>query len=235
MTLPVTFAPLLDQVESLFALHTNPKVHKKAGHELVTDLDLILSQEIQKFSTARNIHLLSEEEDDKQLQYPMLILDPIDGTKEFVRGLPEYALSLAYMDSPFFSSPKNWGWIYNPVLAKFNIPCRTPGKLLGFVSRSEWDDGLYANFNSSAIELRPVGSIAFKLSLLAGNYCDFVITLKDKNLWDIAGGTIECHQQNFKLFHKTKQMESFNTIRYTAPMTWCRAELFSTIADFFKL
>ncbi|MBI2521497.1 MAG: hypothetical protein HYV97_13855 [Bdellovibrio sp.] len=235
MTLPPAFAPLLKDVESLFALHTNPKVHEKTGQELVTDLDLILSKEIKKFSETHHIHLLSEEEEDKQLQFPMFILDPIDGTKEFVRGIPEYALSLAFMQSPLLNSPTNWGWIFNPVFNKFKMPSRRPGKLLGFVSRSEWDAGLYIEFKSNDILLYPVGSIAFKLFLLANNYCDFVITLKGKNLWDIAGGTIECQQQNIKLFNKTEEMESFNTIRHTAPLTWCRAEFFSTLTDFFKL
>ena len=166
----------------------------------------------------------------------MFILDPIDGTKEFVRGLPEYALSLAFMESPLIDSLANWGWVFNPVIDKFKIPSRTPGKLLGLVSRSEWDAGLYHNFkNNDDIELFPVGSIAFKLFLLASNHCDFVITLKGKNLWDIAGGTIECQQQKIRLFHKTKPMESFNTIRYSAPMTWCLPDLFPIIADFFKL
>ncbi len=235
MSLPIAFAALQKHVEELFASNLNPKVHRKEEYELVTDLDLLLSQEVKSFIAKKNLHFLSEEEDEKLLQYPLVILDPIDGTKEFVRGNPEYALSLAFMQSARLNHCDNWGWIFNPVFSKFKVPSREKGKLLGFVSRSEWEDGLYSNFKSNVIKLCPVGSIAFKLDLLAKNYCDFVITLKGKNIWDIAGGTVECQKKEIKLFHKKKELESFDSIRYTSPMTWCREDHFKTIADSFKL
>ena len=123
------------------------------------------------------------------------IVDPIDGTREFVKSIPEYALSIALIrrGKILFSC------VYNP---HHSLAYMVAGKSLkvelvdspvdlsgeGFcVSRSEYEKGLF-NCLESQIEFHQVGSIAFKLSLVAQGVYSGCISLRPKNEWDIAGG-----------------------------------------------
>lgn len=123
------------------------------------------------------------------------IVDPIDGTREFVKGIPEYALSVALIRRGriLFSC------VYNPhhSLAYMlegrglNVePVENPVQLGGdsfCVSRSEYEKGIFEPLHDH-LEFCSVGSIAFKLSLVAQGIFPACLSLRPKNEWDIAGG-----------------------------------------------
>ena len=52
------------------------------------------------------------------------------------------------------------------------------------VRRGEWD-----HFQDGPIEVRPMGSVAYKMALVAAGLADATWTLTPKNEWDVAAGT----------------------------------------------
>jgi len=94
------------------------------------------------------------------------------------------------------------GWIYNPLKNECfteagPIPFAPKEAYRGEVSRSEWKKGLFTNRSTSKFALSPVGSIAYKLARLSNAQSDFVVSLRPKNIWDIAAGTVLCQQAGF--------------------------------------
>ena len=57
-------------------------------------------------------------------------------------------------------------------------------------SRSEVGRGQWQRFRGAPIHMRPVGSIAYKLALIAIGKADLTASLEPKNEWDIAAGTL---------------------------------------------
>ena len=222
---------------------------KKTDNSYVTDVDRYISNYffenfISKKKNFKNekskLNFLSEEVPGN-LDFPSMILDPLDGTKELVNGIPECAISLAIYKSKKIEN--NFGWIFNP-FTSFEISTQSPmtrgllrsiSPLVGLVSRTEWEDGLFKNYQSSKFFLYPRGSIAFKLGLLASGACDFVVTLRPKNIWDIAAGTTLCSSRGISLFSEKKQLKGLDDIRINGPLLWCRKEYLRPIKKFLKL
>jgi myo-inositol-1(or 4)-monophosphatase len=59
---------------------------------------------------------------------------------------------------------------------------------LVLASRSEVKRGEWAPFYSSPVAVRNMGSVAYKLGLVAAGLADATWTLVPKNEWDVAGG-----------------------------------------------
>ena len=57
------------------------------------------------------------------------------------------------------------------------------------MSRSDIEKGRFAAFESH-LELRPCGSIAYKMARLAAGKSDSTLSITPKNEWDIAAGII---------------------------------------------
>lgn len=148
---------------------------------------------------------LSEEtaEDHSRLERSRVwIVDPIDGTKEFVQDIPEYCISVALVEdgqpvvgvvfSPasddLFVAVAGVGAWHNDQPIQADRKGRE-GKPLLAVSRSEVGKGKWQAFESQA-ELRPAGSAAFKLCLVASGQVDGTMTLAPRNEWDIAAGVL---------------------------------------------
>ncbi|MFC1762291.1 3'(2'),5'-bisphosphate nucleotidase CysQ [Planctomycetota bacterium] len=141
-------------------------------------------EDMQRFSSAR-----------------VWIVDPLDGTREFVMKIPEYAVSVALVEEgiPIL------GAVYNPANqelytavkgegTQFNgktVQCnrRLAGKPVVEVSRSDIEKGRFAAV-ADDLELHPCGSIAYKLARSAGGQADSTLSITPKNEWDIAGGVI---------------------------------------------
>jgi len=147
---------------------------------------------------------LSEEtrDDYSRLDKKMVwIVDPIDGTKEFVSGIPEYAVSVALVEDgePILAT------VYNPTAEELFAAARGQGTWLNgkaihaehtistkpvlLASRSEIQRGEFEPFEPFA-RIRPCGSIAYKLALVAAGMADATFSLGPKNEWDIAAGVL---------------------------------------------
>lgn len=219
------------------------KTHKKIDNTLVTEIDLFICKtiksEVMGLNEFKNYHYFSEE-DHSDLNFPALILDPIDGTKGLISGYPDCSVSLALMKNNKID--EGWGWIFNPFTGldvstnhQFSKAPNIPeGKLIGLVSRSEWNRGEYQKVEQTMFALAPKGSIAFKLGLLAIGAADFVITKRKKHIWDIAAGSILCAARDVFLFDKDSQINVLDNKIQDAPMLWCKKEHYNSLKYLLK-
>lgn len=206
----------------------------KADRSVVTKIDLLVSEKVKEILQQHGHGSLTffSEEDHGALRFPAVVLDPIDGTKELIRGIPECTLSLAILHSADYQGE---GWIYNPFtsfeidnLSPFITPwCRRLRPPLGFVSQSEWDDGLYQHdLGQSGLTLSPRGSMANKLFLMSVGACEFVVTKRPKSLWDIAAGALILHRQGALFFQGNEQVKYLDQVEFGGdrPLIWVRPE-----------
>lgn len=202
----------------------------KKDRSLVTEMDLYITQRTQEIFQKKlpGLHFLSEEQNTHELQFPAVILDPIDGTKEFYHGYRECVISLAIMYSSEISDPRNFAWIYNPRTG-FEIASdqifldphqqrRNPRHVL--ISQYEWEHDLHAPYRQEENIFTPLGSIAFKLALLATGAADEVISIRDKNIWDIAAGTLLCAQRGISFYHQERAISHLEQIKYSGHSRW---------------
>lgn len=206
-------------------------VTRKPDDSLVTSIDIAISNLFENFCHNKNLSLISEENINRERpSYPIAVLDPIDGTRELVEGLPECCVSFSiYYGS--MDDPRNFSWLYNPFTGfelsshqmHINSNKRRNTRLLGLVSNSEFEAGLYQDIKLKDLDvLNPRGSIAFKLGLLAIGACDFVVSQRGKNIWDILAGTHLCNMRGIYMFYNGEKLTSFDEIRIDAGvLMWC--------------
>jgi len=123
------------------------------------------------------------------------VVDPLDGTKEFVEGVPHYAVSVGLVErgAPVLGVVHNpssgitvAAVVGGPVL-RDGIPVRcAEGRRLG-ASRSEIRRGEFAPFEG-AWDVEPLGSIAWKLALAACGEIAATLSRGPKHEWDVCGG-----------------------------------------------
>lgn len=239
------FAPYLGQqllidlrhfCDSLSDINYNV-INLKSDKSFITEIDTKVSDFFKQHASAKGYSFYSEEEH-STLQFPALVLDPIDGTRELVAGRAECAVSAAFMETSRLNDA--YALILNPftgfALSTSDkaswIPRELTRRPLGLVSRSEWEAKIFDNKDGD-FDLIPRGSIAFKLALLASGAADFVVSLKPKNIWDIAAGTILCHQRGIEMWSAEKRLTELSDELYTAPLIWCRPELSTTLRETF--
>lgn len=132
-------------------------------------------------------------------------IDPLDGTKEFIAGIPHFTISVGLIidDQPVF------GAIYNPVTKLFCYGGPAYGifansKKLGppkkkkrnfqqlniSLSTSESRQKLFYKIEKSLSEknITYIGSVACKLALIATGKHDLILSKRSKSYWDIAAG-----------------------------------------------
>lgn len=199
----------------------------KDDFSLVTEVDLYISELVHEVAKEMKLNFFSEEQQDS-IERPCLILDPVDGTRELAKGIGECAISLS-----IHTEDTSWGWIYNPFTG-FEVSSddvqlnkgsnALSGRLMGYVSRSEFKKGIYDKFECEELSIQPRGSIAFKLGLLAAGACDFVYSRSSKNIWDIKAGTIICEKRGIKVFHKGREIKIDFEKRIQGDLLWCREE-----------
>lgn len=226
---------LSTHVQVLVGKHSPARVSIKPDGSPVTTLDLALSEllenEVNQHYPEASIY---SEESEKNWNFPLIAIDPLDGTREFVNNRPEWALSVAYLLTEKFEGT---GWIYNP-LTKESFYQGISGHAVkdcyrGEVSRSEWEKGLFKTFNHQQFDVRPMGSIAYKLGRLACNQIDFVVSLRPKHLWDIAAGTVLCHQAGLSFYSQGKKVNEVKK-NYEPPLIWCSEKISDELLQLFQ-
>jgi myo-inositol-1(or 4)-monophosphatase len=130
------------------------------------------------------------------------VVDPLDGTKEFIQHIPEFCVCIALVEAgrPIV------GVEYNPAADRLYVAVRgqgttvngaparvsTQAKLADAVvmasrsedKRKEWDPF------KPLMRVALTGSVAFKLAELSTGNGDATFTLTPKNEWDICAGSI---------------------------------------------
>ena len=129
------------------------------------------------------------------------VVDPIDGTREFVEGIPEWCISIGLVER---GRPVAGG-IYNPATDELVIGSVEGGVTYNgatarvldrglegatvLASRSETRRGEWERFSGAPFDVRPCGSVAYKMALVAAGRVDATWTLVGKSEWDVAAGT----------------------------------------------
>ncbi len=192
-------------LEALEPFESGPvETRLKAGKELVTEADLAVNRALLRVLRREGEGWLSEEsvDDHSRLEYENLwIVDPIDGTKEFVAGIPEWCVSVAYVHrgaalaggiaSPAtqetFLGSAATGFVYKGSgmagQGKQSLAGATVLASRSEVKRGEWD-----RFRDGSFEIVPMGSVAYKLARVAAGLADATWTLTPKREWDVAAG-----------------------------------------------
>ena len=129
------------------------------------------------------------------------VVDPIDGTREFIEGIPEWCISIGLLEDRVPVA----GGIYNPATRELVLgsietgvtyngePARVTEPTEGapvtvLASRSEIKRGEWDGLAASGLRLQPCGSVAYKLALVAAGRADATWTVVPKSEWDVAAG-----------------------------------------------
>lgn len=205
------------------------KIQKKGTFELrykdqektdpLTSADLYVNEFLKKNlkKLIPSAGILSEETQDdlNRLKKEFVwIIDPIDGTRDFINQKTSYAISvgLVYRNTPILgavSMPGEHFLVlgmnyknkdYHPYLLvyhfdrnqkeihdKFEYPKKSLNSAKILVSESEYNKNRFSQFPKDW-HIIPTGSVARKLAMVALKQGDLLISLVPKNEWDICGG-----------------------------------------------
>ena len=174
------------------------QVSKKGPSDFVTNADLkvekIIIEELEK--ARPSFSFISEEKGvkkNKDNDYTWII-DPIDGTINFLHGIPHFAISIALKSKNEIIS----GLIFDPIkdemfFAEKNNGAFFNNQRIRVSNKNNIDDCLFAIGgklkNEPIFSNRKSGSAALDLAYVAAGRYDGYFQ-KDLNLWDIAAGII---------------------------------------------
>jgi myo-inositol-1(or 4)-monophosphatase len=195
---------------------TGFQVKEKGRADLVTDVDTAAQQRIREMiHTAFPEHgFLGEEssaqehERGRHEQRPQWIVDPIDGTVNYVHGFPMYAVSIALTVGPELQV----GVIYDPSQEEIFQATRGGPALcngqrmqttktahgeeallaLGFSTKPEeqaWLQSLWNRFSLTTHGVRRTGSSALNMAYVAQGRVD-VFCAAGIHAWDVAAGIL---------------------------------------------
>lgn len=207
------------------------ETHIKKDRSPVTTADLAVNQILRERLLTAFPHdaWLSEEspDDPRRLENTRVwVVDPIDGTKYFMRGIPQYAISVALIQShqPVVAA------VYNPATDELFSAVRgigawlngqpihvTParnGRPVILVNPPALERGMFRAIETAA-ECRPMGSIAYTLALVAAGRADATLNVDGLNEWDVAGGVLLIEEAGGAAVDRNGSRLSFNEAKTT--------------------
>ncbi len=196
----------LDAAVAIFERFTPGKIHAddKGGGDPVTEADRAVNNALKELLHRNGEGWLSEETRDNPDRLTcarVWVVDPLDGTREFVKGIPEWCVSIGLVENgravaggicnpatrETIIGSLETGVTYNGLPAQPSQRVTLDGAVV-LASRSEIKRGEWERFADAPFEVRPTGSVAYKLGLVAAGRCDTTWTLAPKNEWDVAAG-----------------------------------------------
>lgn len=204
------------------------EIHDKGYHNPVTTADRAADSCLKEIlmDAHPDYGWLSEEtvdSPDRLSKDHVWVVDPLDGTKEFIEGVPNFVVSIALVENgtPII------GVLYNPVTEETFTAAKGEGAFLNgdpihcvakelvsdmviLNSRSETRRGLWKPFADTFGELKAIGSVAYKLGLTASGKADIFASLRPKNEWDICAGNCIINEAGGKLIDLKGNLVSFN-------------------------
>jgi len=148
--------------------------------------------------------ILSEEKVDspqRRNRSRLWVVDPLDGTKEFIEGVPQFAVSIALT----IGGKPVVGVVHNPMTRECFHGARGLGAFLDdsplsvskctrlddavlLSSRTEMKRGQVEEFTQHVRETQAVGSVALKLAWTAAARGDVWLSMAPKSEWDVCAG-----------------------------------------------
>ncbi len=208
------------------SVHLRDKCHNNPLTQADLEADTLLRHRL--LDATPHFGWLSEEtvdHPDRLSKQWTWVVDPIDGTKEFITGLPQFAISVALVNN---GKPVA-ACIYNQATQELytaiqgdgdrlnDQPIQTSSRqqLMGascLASRSETQRGEWQPFLNEW-QIQTMGSIAYKLALVASGHYDMTFTLTPKNEWDFCAGTLLIQEAGGQVSHKNGEPFCFNQIK----------------------
>jgi len=182
------------------------RVERKSGGDPVTDAEREVNHLLFEALVSDGEGWFSEESADSADRLHcsrVWLVDPLDGTKEYVSRIPEWCISIALLEAgelvaggvlnpltdQLFYGSRETGVVYKDRsgcgFSRNSEPSESP---LVLASRSECTRGEWERFRGAPIRLQPMGSVAYKLALVAAGMADATWTLVPKHEWDVAAG-----------------------------------------------
>jgi myo-inositol-1(or 4)-monophosphatase len=209
----------------------NPASRRKPDGTEVSEADLAVDNSLREalLGSRPGYGWLSEETEDDTSRLNrerVWVVDPIDGTRAFLREKPEWTISAGLVErgKPVI------GIVYNPATAEFFEASRGGGARLDgrsicvsdpvpltecclvssqkLFQRDIWD------VKWPPVETRWVNSIAYRLALVAAGKCDGTLSLSPKNDWDLAAAHLLVQEAGGRI-----TTHSGDSIRYNGAST----------------
>ena len=182
-------------------------VEYKAEYEPVTAADVLADQILRERLQAAfpEYGWLSEEtqDDGERLGADRVwVVDPLDGTREFIKGLPEFCVSIGLMEQgvpvaaiiinpvtqELWTAERGHGARLNGTLLRVS-DCDSVAQATAVVSRNETRRGLLTPFED-LVALEPLGGMVSKLVAVANGSADATFTCYQRREWDVAAGAL---------------------------------------------
>ncbi|MBI9046939.1 MAG: 3'(2'),5'-bisphosphate nucleotidase CysQ [Anaerolineaceae bacterium] len=129
------------------------------------------------------------------------VVDPLDGTKEFTMHIPEVSVSIGLV----YKQKVVFGAVYNPITGEGGLgstdgnnefwgfrDCspnvQTLNEATAIVSRTESNRGQIDPYRVLFHDIKPVGSVAYKLLRVAAKRDTLTFSVQPKSEWDLCGG-----------------------------------------------
>lgn len=150
------------------------------------------------------------------------VVDPIDGTREYVEGVDEFAISVALVErgnpvlavlfnpaqGVLFTAIRGGGAFRDGVRVRCAMRAPDARPVL-LASRTESRRGEFDIFRAQ-FDIRDVGSTAWKLALIAGGEGHAYFTRKPRNEWDIAAGVLLAREAGAAVLDLGRSPHTFN-------------------------
>jgi myo-inositol-1(or 4)-monophosphatase len=206
-------------------------VRDNGGRDVVTQVDRAVSDVLRTVLLKDDEGWLSEEDVDdlaRLTQQVVWVVDPLDGTREFVDGIPEWSISVGLVvdgtavaggvcnpatNEMFLGGAKS-GVTYKGRPAQPSQRKDLDGAVV-LASRQEYKRGEWVQFEGKPFSIRPTGSVAYKLALVSAGLADATWTLSPKHEWDVAagvalvnsaGGRVSCIRDGRLQFNQAKTL-----------------------------
>ena len=220
------------------------QVSIKGPSDFVTNADTkaekIIIDELTK--SRKNYSILSEENGSKKNKdrENVWIIDPIDGTINFLHGVPHFAISIALKSNNEIVS----GLIYDPIkdemfYAEKNNGAYLNNKRIRVSKRKKIEECLFAsgeidNENikqktNAKLKTRKSGSAALDMAYVASGRYDGYFQ-KNLNLWDIAAGIIIVKEAGGQV--NDLNLKQNNNIDITASSSSINEQLLKNLINF---
>jgi myo-inositol-1(or 4)-monophosphatase len=201
-------------------------VREKSKNNPVTTADIEANHRIREIIQAkfpRDGWLSEEDSDDtgRLTSSRLWIVDPIDGTKEFIEGVPQFAVSIGFVVD---GQPKV-AVVYNPAeeqlyRAAAGQGAELNGKRIRVTPRQDMHGALLLVSRSEPLrkfqvfvdlcEIQSVGSIAYRLAKVAGGEGDGTLTFRSIHEWDVCAGVLIAEEAGGKVVDGNGKRLVFN-------------------------
>lgn len=161
------------------------------------EADALLKHELLALEPAAWLSEETSDNPDRLNETRLWVVDPLDGTKEFMKGLPEYSVAIALVED----GQPILGVVHNPATGDTFSAARGLGAFRDGVSirveegdrllasRSEIKRGEFEPFQENW-DVEPIGSIELKLALVAAGDAAATFSRGPKHEWDVCAGAL---------------------------------------------